>query len=718
MAVCSAIAFLGIFGRNAPAQMFPFERNKVEPIDPRQAFIEGYNDYRSRDWPATIERMQLAAAQVPDLIDYALFYQGLAQRENGDLAGAAATLTRLTAGYPQSVLADQAALDYADIELKLAHPDLALIAARTVADRTADSALEQRARLTTVRALQATGADRAAYAEAQSLRIRFPSGASDSAARDLAYEILAAHPSVANTETLDYKRAEGALLMREGCPAAALEEFAAALAMEPPLATRAELVWLEAAAARGDPASQRAVLGRYLALAPAGVHAAAALNALAHSWWHTDNTDVARTYFNRLLRDFAGNPLAAQASFEVGRTYEDDGNCEAARAQYQRLLQRYPASAAAADARFRAPFMLFMLKRYDQASAEFAEGAARADGAAQRDMFSYWQARSLEANGETASARAIYERVALSIDSNYYPALAELKVAAAPASFPAAQAADPVAPGVPPAAGLAQFHLIRALALRDLALRDLEASELRALAAHAADAPALRDFVLAEFAAAGAYYDSITTATRLAAHGQLDARVAERMRYPRGYWDLVSPAATTNGLDPYLVLALIHQESLFDPAARSSSDARGLMQLLPTTAARWAPDAGMPAAGLDLYDPALSVRIGTVYLRNLMAMFDGDRFKAVAAYNGGEHAVAGWAAKYPGDDDQWVENIGFHETRDYVKRVIGGLREYRLIYQPPATTAATAAPAPIVPSPPSQLPSPAAALPPASSNPS
>jgi soluble lytic murein transglycosylase len=76
----------------------------------------------------------------------------------------------------------------------------------------------------------------------------------------------------------------------------------------------------------------------------------------------------------------------------------------------------------------------------------------------------------------------------------------------------------------------------------------------------------------------------------------------------------------------------------------------------------------------------LSVRVGTAYLKNLFEMFGGDPFKAVAAYNAGEHAVQQWSAKYPGDDDQWVENIGFRETRDYVKRVIGGLREYRMLY--------------------------------------
>jgi soluble lytic murein transglycosylase-like protein len=706
-----AIALLSIFGRTAPAQMFPFERNKVGPIDPRQNFVDGYSAYQRHDWLATIERMQLAAVQAPDLVDYALYFQGRAQRENGDLAGGAATLARLTASYPQSVLADRAGLDYAEIEIKLARPDLALAAARNVADRTSDSAMEQRARLIVAQTLEASGDFRGAYAEAQSLRERFPTGASDAAARDLAYEILAAHPAVANTETLDYKRAEGALLLREGRPSAALEEISAALAMRPPPAQRAELVWLQAEASRDSPESQRAALSSYLALAPAGVHAPAALNALAHSWWHTDNTELARQYFNRLLRDFADSSLAPETLFEIGRTYEDDANFEAARAQYQRLAARYPASDAAADGRFRAPFMLYMLKHYDLASAEFTDAAARAQAGSQRDMFSYWEARSLEVNGEDSQARAIYQRVALSIDSNYYPTLAAMKVHAGPLSFPAAMASDPVATGVPPAAGLAQFHLVRAVALRDLALRDLEAVELRAVENNSAGNPALRDFVFAEYTAAGAYYDAIIAATRLAARGEINPYVAERMRYPRGYWDLVSPAAARNSLDPYLVLALIHQESLFDPQARSGSDARGLMQLLPTTAERWAPQAGLSAAGLDLYDPALSVSIGTVYLRNLMSMFAGDQFKAVAAYNGGEHAVAGWDAKYPGDDDQWVENIGFHETREYVKKVIGGLREYRLIYSAQSVAPGSSAPQ-VSPPPAPQLPQPSQ-LPPA-----
>lgn len=190
----------------------------------------------------------------------------------------------------------------------------------------------------------------------------------------------------------------------------------------------------------------------------------------------------------------------------------------------------------------------------------------------------------------------------------------------------------------------------------------------------------MRDFVFAELQRTGDWYTAIEIAVRLENDGALDSSMTERLRYPRAYWDTIAPAASGNALDPYLVLALMRQESLFNPQARSVSDARGLMQLLPTTADRVGPSAGVEQASLRLYDPSLNVRVGTAYLKNLFEMFGGDPFKAVAAYNAGEHAVQQWDVKYPGDDDQWVENIGFRETRDYVKRVIGGLREYRMLY--------------------------------------
>ena len=679
----------GASGRFTLAQLLPFERNKVEPLDLHKAFVEGYEAYRRRDYFETVERMQLAAKTLPGLADYALYYLGQAERASSNSADAAQAFRQLMLDYPQSVLADAGALEYARLELDSGRPDLALAAAAEVAAHTNVAASAQNARMLIARARFAAADFRAAYDEAQRLRDQFPGGADDAEARTLAYRIVSDHPGIVDTSSLRYRMAEASVLLREGQPSLALAQVRSALAMGPPPAARAELIWLEAQASRADIGKGRAALGRYLALAPAGPHAPAALNALAHSYWRADDTAQARVYFGRIVHRFRTGAAAPRALFELGRTYEDDGAFESARGDYLSVIKRYPTSEAAADARFRAPFMLYMIGQYDLAAQEFSRGRARTHDTSDRDMFGYWEGRALERAGDSAGARAVLSLVAASIDSNYYPAIAAMRVGAAPPAFPAAIAPEIVAVSAPAVqSGSAQFHLQRVSALREMGLRELEPAELRALETHAGNVPALRNFVLAELTDVGAWYDALQMAQRMVKRNELDPLIAERLRYPRGFWDLITGAAGRNELDPLLVAALIRQESLFNPQARSVSDARGLMQLLPSTAERYASAAGVMPSPLDLYDPGVSVQIGTTYLRQLMVMFNGDVFKAVAAYNGGEHAVAGWMAKYPGDDDQFVENIGFHETRDYVKKVIGGQREYRLLYQPRASTAA------------------------------
>jgi len=687
---------------NAPpalqlAQFLPFERNKVEDVDPRQSFVEGYQAYQRHDWIATIERMQLVATRVPELADYALYYQASAERQSSNMPAAAIDFLQLASSYPQSVWASGARLQYAQIELASGRPDLALAAAREIGRWNAAPSIDQDARLVIAQALRAQGDYHGAYAAAQDLRDLYPSGADDAAARTMAYAILATNPEVAPTDSLTYLRNEAALLLREGQASQALDQISQALALNPPLSVRAELVWLQARASHGDPVAERAALTRYLALAPQGAHAADANSIMAHSWWRSGDTEQARTWFTSIERQFPSSDLAPEAMFDIGRTYEDDSDYAAARSAFQQVAARYPSSDYGPDGRFRAAFMLYLMRHYEDAANEFAAGRSRYTTPSERDMFAYWEARALDQDGQTAAAQADFTRLALSTESNYYPALAAMRVQTVTATLAAAAAPDPIAYDAPAVADpAAQFHLARVVMLRTIGLRRLEAAELRALADYAGGNPSLRQFMLAEYGAAGAWYEGIVAATKLSARGEIDAAMAERMRYPRAYWDLIAGAAERNALDPFLVLSLTRQESLFNPSARSGSDARGLMQLLPSTAERWAPEAGIEGSPPDLYEPAANVAIGTTYLKNLLAMFSGDMFKAVAAYNGGEHAVAGWAAKYPGDDDQWVENIGYRETRDYVKKVVGGLREYRLLY--PAGSAALPS-APTSPSP-------------------
>lgn len=669
----------GAIGGGARAILAQVSVMRVVPIDPQKSFVQGYHAYQAGDYMKAIERMTLAANEYSPLADYALFYLGSAQRDNGDKQDAAATFKRLRNEYPQSVFAGAAALDYARIELGLGKSLKAQQAAAALVMRAPGGGLEQGARMVEARASLALGEPFGAYTQLQTLREKFPQDANDTDARKLAYSIITAHPELIHTHSFRYHRDEAVLLMREGQQALALGQIETALASRLAVPERAELTWLKAGALTAHPHREAQALLAYLKLAPQGVDAPRAFYRLGHLAWRRNDTEQARKMFAQVVRRFPGAALAPDAMFDIARSHEDDGDWNLARAEYLRLIRSYPHSSVAARARFRAPFALYMTRRYAEAAAEFAAMEPHASPGADRARFTYWHARSLERAGRRDAARAIYERLAQSTESNYYPALAARQLTTPP-PLPVVADAELDPDTVPHEAGPAEFHLSRAAALRSLGLPRLEPAELRAVAADGLGNTDVRHFVLGELQRVGAWYEAIEIAARLEAHGAIDPALAERLRYPRAYWNLIAPVSQRASLDPYLVLALIRQESLFNPQARSVSDARGLMQLLPSTAARVGPSAGFMQVSLDLYDPTLSVRVGTTYLKSLFAMFGGDPFKAVAAYNGGENAVQRWIAKYPGGDDQWVENIGYDQTRNYVKRVIGGLREYRILY--------------------------------------
>jgi soluble lytic murein transglycosylase len=151
--------------------------------------------------------------------------------------------------------------------------------------------------------------------------------------------------------------------------------------------------------------------------------------------------------------------------------------------------------------------------------------------------------------------------------------------------------------------------------------------------------------------------------------------------FPVDHWDLIRRHAAAHQLDPYLMAALIAQESTFQADIRSSANAWGLMQIIPSTGRRYAQRLRIrPFSTWRLTEPEVNVRIGMTYFAELLRQF-GDPAPALAAYNAGENRVARWLAERPGiDRDEFIDDIPFPETQNYVKRVLGTAEDYRLLY--------------------------------------
>jgi soluble lytic murein transglycosylase len=150
-----------------------------------------------------------------------------------------------------------------------------------------------------------------------------------------------------------------------------------------------------------------------------------------------------------------------------------------------------------------------------------------------------------------------------------------------------------------------------------------------------------------------------------------------RLLYPFPYREVITQEAQRNDLDPLFVAAVMRVESGFSPTARSAVGARGLMQLMPTTA-RWvARKAAMSDFSTDqLEDPATNIRLGCWYLAYLDRQFPGQPELVLAAYNAGEGNVGRW--RQSGD----AVLSAFPETRRYVQRGLRTYRIYRFLYRP------------------------------------
>jgi soluble lytic murein transglycosylase-like protein len=151
-----------------------------------------------------------------------------------------------------------------------------------------------------------------------------------------------------------------------------------------------------------------------------------------------------------------------------------------------------------------------------------------------------------------------------------------------------------------------------------------------------------------------------------------------KMYYPLKFESEIRKHAEKNGLDPYLVMGLIHQESFFNPRAKSWVGATGLMQLMPATGKELAGRLGI-SPRLD--NPETNIRLGTAHFKMLVNMFSGDTDLAIASYNAGQGRVLQWKRGFGGKPhDEFLESIPFRETRTYVKHVVMLGSTYRRMY--------------------------------------
>lgn len=396
------------------------------------------------------------------------------------------------------------------------------------------------------------------------------------------------------------------------------------------------------------------------------------------------------------VRTFAAeaSPLWAEAALnELGTHFIlTDADAEAARV-FTEQYDRFPAGANAGRAAWKAGWWAFSTANYAETTRLFAHAYAsetlrRSD---YRSAWVYWTGRAHERLGARDEALEWYDRTIADYGNSYYGreatrARETLLAAMRPAGagpVAAARRVEPLTfdPGpAPPTAGVIE-------ALLGAQLWDDAVGEIRRAQRDHGNTPLLEATLAYAYHQRGDLRLAISAMKRaypryMAEGGDLPRELATVL-FPLDYWDLIQKHAKQHDLDPFVVAALMAQESTFDAKIRSAANAWGLMQILPSTGARVARTLGIrPFNTASLTRPEVNIRIGTKYFADLVKRYNGDYAPALAAYNAGENRVDRWRQERPGlDRDEFIDGIPFPETQGYVKKILGTADDYRELYR-------------------------------------
>jgi soluble lytic murein transglycosylase len=406
--------------------------------------------------------------------------------------------------------------------------------------------------------------------------------------------------------------------------------------------------------------------------------------------------DAYSTMIRRVVDEFPTDRWAEEALNQLATSYIRDDDDDHADKTFRELYEKFPAGRFAERAAWKIGWRAYRMGDYRETAYVFSRAAADFPRSDYRPSWLYWAGRAQDALGDRLQAQARYTLAATDYLNSYYGRLALARldgraperrlVVAAGRSGPAGDV--PLPATLPPNASV----------VRDLLLAqiyDQAADELRYAQNMWGDSSAIGATLAWTYREQGKfetgsvqfglYRGAINLMKRaypqyLAAGGEQLPRDILRVIYPIAYWESIQKYAAENGLDPYVVAALAAQESTFVANIRSPAKAVGLLQLEPPTARQVAKRLNIKYTSKTLTDPDANLRLGTAYLAEKVREF-GDLHLVLASYNAGERPVHRWVGERPNlSREEFIDDIPYPETQNYVRRILGTAEDYRRIY--------------------------------------
>ncbi|HEY1808903.1 MAG TPA: transglycosylase SLT domain-containing protein [Acidobacteriaceae bacterium] len=392
------------------------------------------------------------------------------------------------------------------------------------------------------------------------------------------------------------------------------------------------------------------------------------------------DTATVQSIDSQMETRFPSSPWLAEALYSSGNMFLLLKDYPNAITYYGEVAKRFPTSRYAPSAHWRTGWLNYRLGQYSEAARLFDEQIHYYAGGKEVPSALYWRARIDEDQEHRPATAAEYYKTILRVYPHYYYAmLAQDRLnklgSVTPDSIAALDALQPQPiPELSDDVPEDDPHVVKARLLANAGLNEYIAPEIQA----ADGSDEWGAFAEADIYASGGEAWRAMRLLKRAIPFYTSAPIEAipvaywRILFPQNYWVDIKADAEKNGLNPYMVASLIRQETEFNPNAISNKSAYGLMQLLPSVGRAMAREEGVRHFETsELLNPAMNIRLGTLYLRQMLDKFNNQPEYAFAAYNAGDYRVSDWQSigNYHGMDE-FVESIPFTETREYVQSIL------------------------------------------------
>lgn len=437
---------------------------------------------------------------------------------------------------------------------------------------------------------------------------------------------------------------------------------------------------------------------------PTNEYADDSLYYIGRSLTNLDSYEEAIQTYKRLLERFPQSNYADDSLYRCGRIAYTTNDWKTAAAYFQRSINEYPNGDKLSDAYWELGWIQYRLKEYENAASTFNKMSISFKGDDLEGKSLFWEAKCLEKLSKNTEAIDLYKKVFSINPFSYYGfasaeilkqqkinlGLPEINKNLNPQNSNISTILPEIYKDLIPHEIKDKNevnHINKAKELLYIKFFDSAAKEVQASKSEMDANPQKILEISTMYLKSNDYENSIKIIQQN--YKKLSSSLTGNLKdyyyylfYPFAYKDILLKYSNAYNVEPNFLLAIIREESRFKADAGSYAGAQGLMQIMPKTGISIASKIGISNFNVSmLHDPEISIKMGSYYISQMLNNFNGNKYYALGAYNGGPNAMQNWIAKYGNlDINEFIESLTYEETKNYIKKVMASYFVYELLY--------------------------------------